>query len=153
MFGKEEKGKLNRRYAVLAAATIGIAVVFLAIFSVQYVSGTTGFVYTTDTSDNPKTSFDPGETVRVRWFSTTTPFTMTISAPAIAYSNTLTITVSSGSEDFPNLEPAYYTITLTDGTEKTFAVGTFESVPEYALGALAAIGACALAFIIFKKRR
>jgi hypothetical protein len=144
-----------KRLSILAFFVLAIA--FWTLLLVQFASAgtgvTTGFVYTTDTSNTPMSQFDPGETVRIHWFSTTTPFTMTISASTVGYSNTLTITSATGTQDVSGLEPAYYTITCTDGAENTFAVGTFESVPEYALGALAALGACVVAFVAFKKIR
>jgi hypothetical protein len=145
-----EKGKLLMLAGLVTLVVLFVPVVFGSWATICNVT-------TTDSASNPKTDFNPGDTVYVHWTANgninITVYYETAPNTYIKDGESWTNQASSGVVSFvPQHGAGYYEINCTGAAAKNIAVSSIQVVPEFIFGTIAAVGAAFAAFGIFKIR-
>jgi hypothetical protein len=114
---------------------------------------TVGSVWTTDSSGNPRDTFNLDEMVYIHW-SANGEVDITLSHDVNGLDNRWENQPSSGTIAYvPTQGAGYYTIECTGAPSRTIAVGTFFVIPELAFGTVAALIASFGAFGLVKLKK
>lgn len=102
------------------------------------------WVATFDTNDDPKTQFMPGETVRIKAYSHSTPYYIYVYKPDASLAKTIgPINNDQYSGDHNDISTilGWWTIHCIDASTH-MGVGQYEVIPVAPLGTLGILGAC-----------
>lgn len=146
---------------LVVVSVLVFSVVFLAAFTSMMLAPNVHaeehnpWVATYDVSDNPETQFVPGETVRIKAYSHSTPYYIYVYDPSDTLVKSIgpigTVSYSDDHDDITTDE-GWWTLRVEDA-EAHFGTGQYLVVPVTPLGVATALSACFAGLGVRRLRR